>query len=112
MTGPGAPSQRIIDLTSPPGGIDIGVVTHGGVFWGAQIRNEADKWIAAQKWGVNPDSQIIVFPQDGTTYNTLSYPHNWCGMHVFNTTAPNHYAYALVQYGDQNTNCGTSATDM
>lgn len=112
MTGPGAPFPRVIDTSSPPGGIDIGVETPTGVFWGAQIRNEADKEIAANRWSVNQDSQVIVFPQEGTTYNTLTNPQSWCGMHVFNTTAANHYAYALVQYGDQNPNCGTWAIDI
>lgn len=101
----------VIDTSTPPSNLDIGIETDIGVLLNGQIRNEADKAISANHWAVNQDSLVIVFPQKGSTYFHGS---GWCGVHTSNTTAASPYLYAEIQYGDQ-TNCdnvGNPAEDI
>jgi hypothetical protein len=95
-------AASIIDATTPPSNLDIGFETDFGVWNNAQIRHEADKEIAARHWQVNRDSQVIVFPQKGSTY---AYGANFCGVHSYDSTASSAYAYAEIQYGDRNAGC-------
>src|SRR5262245_22875767 len=104
----GGQYPRVIDPMTPSGSIDIGLETPQGVIAGAQIRQEADREIAANHWFVDQNTQIFVFPQEGTTYNPLSGPSARCGMHAFNSLAANPCAYAVVQFGDQNS-CSSPA---
>ena len=91
-------AASVIDTNTPPSNLDIGFETPVGVWDNAQIRHEADKMIASNHWPVNQDSQVIVFPQKGATYNHGS---GWCGVHSYNSTAAAQYAYGEIQYGDQ-----------
>jgi hypothetical protein len=92
----------VIDSSTPPSDIDIGFETTAGVIFHGQVRHEADKEISQRHWSVNRNTQIIVFPQVGSTYN---HGNNFCGVHAYNSTAAHPYAYGLVQYGDKNKGC-------
>jgi len=92
----------LIDASTPPSNLDIGFETSFGVWDNAQIRHEADHVIQQQGWNVDQNTQIIVFPQKGSTYN---HGNNFCGVHSYDSTAASPYAYGLVQYGDQTSGC-------
>ncbi len=94
----------IIDDTPPPSNLGLGWETNIGVTPYAHIRGEADKEIAQKQLAVNQDTQIIVFPQQGSTYFNL-FGGGWCGAHAYDSTAASPYAYAVVQYGDQHAGC-------
>src|SRR6185437_173741 len=72
-------------------------------------------WLIAHKgWRVDQNTQIIVFPQQGTSY---FFGTRFCGVHAFDSTATHsgHYAYALVEFGAQNHRCdyvGNPTGDM
>jgi CHAP domain len=103
---------NILDSSTPPSSLDIGYESNAGVWNNAQIRHEADMEIANNHWAVNRDSQVIVFPQKGSTYWHGS---GWCGAHSYNSTAASPYAYAEIQYGDQYPGCdfvGNYAKDI
>lgn len=49
----------------------------------AQLLNEAGRAMSANNWSNSPDTQVIVFPQDGTSYG---FPEQ-CGEHDYGTDA-------------------------
>jgi hypothetical protein len=94
-------------INTIPSAMDIGVEALGGnVLIGfGQIRDEANYALTTLfSAAVTSDVQVIVFPQQGTSY--LFPPPSACGMHSYNSSSFSQpYTYSYIVYADNASGC-------
>jgi hypothetical protein len=105
--------DSMIDTSVPTAGLFIGVENLGG----GEIKDEAVK--AFHHWGLSADRniQILVFPQQGSTYReVLGFSlMNACGMHTYAPESTSQLAYGWIKYAGDDAGCnptGDVATNV
>jgi uncharacterized protein with LGFP repeats len=93
--------SRMIDPTTP-------VATIPGRMSMDDIGIEARKFLNDHSWTYTADTQVIVFPQQGTAYDPQDLG-DACGRHAFGVDTAQ-FAYALVKY-TSDTDCNFGGTD-